>query len=100
MLTQDFELVQKVFELVEAGIVHGYDAFRYNVEWGGNYMETELAVEKDGSENWSAETDFNISKIYALVEQLHGNATARGEPWASFVLSYREGEQVKINFTY
>lgn len=46
MITEDFELVKSIFELVETGIVHGYDAFRYSVEWGGNYMEADLAVEK------------------------------------------------------
>lgn len=100
MITEDFEIVKAIFQLVEGGIVHGYDAFRYSVEWGGNYMEADLAVEKNGSEIWDAETDFNHSKIYALVEKLHANAVARGEPWISFVLSYREGEQVKTKFNY
>jgi len=67
---------------------------------GGNYMEADLAVEKNGSEIWDAETDFNHSKIYALVEKLHEHAVARGEPWKAFVLSYREGEQVKTKFDY
>lgn len=100
MITEDFELVKEIFQIVEAGIVQGYDAFRYSVEWGGNYMEADLSVEKNGSEVWDAETDFNNSKIYALVEKLHENAVARGEPWTSFVLSYREGEQVKTKFNY
>ena len=95
MIAEDFELVAAIFQLVEAGIVHGYDAFRYRVEWGGNYMEADLAVEKNGSE-----IDFNHSKIYALVEKLHEHAVARGEPWKAFVLSYREGEQVKTKFDY
>ena len=46
MITEDFELVKEIFQIVEAGIVPGYDAFRYSVEWGGNYMEADLAVEK------------------------------------------------------
>lgn len=100
MITEDIKNIQEVFQLVEAGIVRGYDAFRYSVEWGGNYMESDLAVEKNGSEIWDAETDFNHSKIYALVEKLHEHAVARGEPWKSFVLSYREGEQVKTKFNY
>ncbi|WP_339434150.1 MULTISPECIES: hypothetical protein [unclassified Pseudomonas] len=79
MIAEDFELVTAIFQLVEAGIVHGYDAFRYRVEWGGNYMEVDLAVEKNSSEIWDAETDFNHSKIYALVEKLHEHAVARGE---------------------
>jgi hypothetical protein len=35
VIAEDFELVAAIFQLVEAGIVHGYDAFRYRVEWGG-----------------------------------------------------------------
>jgi len=100
VITQDFEIVNQIFQLVEAGIVKGYDAFSYSVEWGGNYMEAELAVEKDGVEIWDAETDFNNSKIYMLVEKLHENAAVRGEPWKSFVLSYRDGEQVRTKFGY
>jgi hypothetical protein len=34
VIAEDFELVKAIFQLVEAGIVHGYDAFRYRVEWG------------------------------------------------------------------
>ena len=97
MITEDIKIVQEIFQLVEAGIVHGYDAFCYGVEWGGNYMEAELAFEKDGFEHWDAETDFNNSKIYMLVEKLHGNAAVRGEPWNSFVLSYRDVNKCERN---
>jgi hypothetical protein len=100
LITEDISILQELFQLVESGIVYGYDAFRYSVEWGGNYMEAELAVESNGSEIWDAETDFNNSKIYALVEKLHENAVARDEPWISLVLSYRAGEQAKVKFDY
>lgn len=100
MITEDIKIVQEIFQLVEAGIVHGYDAFRYGVEWGDGYIETELAVEKDGVEDWGAEVDYNGAIMLKLVEQLKANADKRGEPWKSFVLSYREGEQVKMKFDY
>ncbi|HEX4551252.1 hypothetical protein [Pseudomonas sp.] len=100
MITEDRKLVQEIFQLVEAGIVHGYDAFRYGVELGEGFVETELAVEKDGIEDWNAETDINGAKILRLVDQLQANAVERGEPWKAFVLSYREGEQVKTKFKY
>ena len=100
MITEDRKLVQEIFQLVEAGIVHGYDAFRYGVELGEGFIETELAVEKGGIENWNAETDINGAKILRLVDQLQANAVERGEPWKAFVLSYREGEQVKTKFNY
>ncbi len=35
MITEDIKIVQEIFQVVEAGIVHGYDAFRYGVELGG-----------------------------------------------------------------
>ncbi|WP_434765812.1 hypothetical protein [Pseudomonas triticicola] len=100
MITEDIKIVQEIFQIVEDGILHACDAFSYSVEWGGNYMEAELAVEKDGVERCDAETDFNNSKIYMLVEKLHENAAVRGEPWKSFVLSYRDGEQVRTKFGY
>ncbi|ANH98549.1 hypothetical protein A8L59_14385 [Pseudomonas koreensis] len=100
MITEDIKIVEEIFQVVEAGIVHGYDAFRYGVELGEGYIETELAVEKDGVEDWNVETDINVAKILRLVDQLQANAVSRGEPWKSFVLSYREGEQVKTKFNY
>ena len=99
MITEDIKNVQEIFQEVEAGIVHGYDAFSYGVELGEGYIETELGVEKDGVEDWNAETDIN-GIILRLVDQLQANAVKRGEPWKAFVLSYREGEQVKTKFKY
>ncbi|MEW7859085.1 hypothetical protein AB2M95_24500 [Pseudomonas chlororaphis] len=100
MITEDIEIFNKIFQMVEGGIVQGYDAFRYEVEVGESYMEAELTVEKDGVEVTDAEIDFNISDVYFLAEELNDNAVRRGEPWRSFVMSYREGEQVKIKFKY
>ena len=100
MITEDIKIVEEIFQLVESGIVHGYDALRYGVELGEGYIETELAVEKDGVEDWNVETDINDAKILRLVDQLQASAINRGEPWKSFVLSYREGEQVKTKFNY
>jgi hypothetical protein len=100
VITEDIKIVEEIFQEVEVGIVYGYDAFRYGVELGEGYIETELAVEKDGVEDWNAETDINDAKILRLVDQLQAAAVSRGEPWKSFVLSYREGEQVKIKFDY
>ena len=99
MITEDIKIVEEIFQEVEVGIVYGYDTFRYGVELGEGYIETELAVEKDGVEDWNAETDINDAKILRLVDQLQA-AASRGEPWKSFVLSYRKGEQVKTKFNY
>ena len=100
MITEDIKIVQEIFQEVEAGIVHGYDVFSYGVELGEGYIETELGVEKDGVEDWNVATDINGAKILRLVDQLQANAVKRGEPWKAFVLSYREGEQVKTKFNY
>ncbi|MGE7955213.1 hypothetical protein ACQKQA_01210 [Pseudomonas sp. NPDC089530] len=100
MITEDIEIFNKIFQMVEEGIVQGYDAFRYEVEVGESYMEAELTVEKDGVEVTDAEISFNISDVYFLAEELKENAVRRGEPWRSFVMSYREGEQVRIKFNY
>jgi hypothetical protein len=100
VITEDIKIVQEIFQEVEAGIVHGYDAFSYGVELGEGYIETELGVEKDGVEDWNVETDMNDAKILRLVGELQANAHKRGEPWKSFVMSYREGEQVKTKFQY
>ena len=64
------------------------------------YIETELCVEKDGVEDWNVEEDINGAIILRLVRELQDSAVKRGEPWKSFVLSYREGEQVKTKFAY
>lgn len=100
MITEDLEIVKKIFQMIEGGIVHGYDAFRYEVEVGESYMEAELAVEKEGVSVTDAEIDFDISDLYFLVKELKANAVRRGEPWLSFVMSYREGGQVTTKFNY
>ncbi|MFJ2358033.1 hypothetical protein [Pseudomonas sp. MWU16_30322] len=100
MITDDLEIVKKIFQMVEGGVVHGYDAFRYEIEMGEGFMEAELTVEKDGVEVTDAEINFDVSDIYFLAKDLKANAVKRGEPWKSFVMSYRDGEQVKTKFNY
>ena len=48
MVTQDLQLVKQIFELLDAGIVDGYDSFCYEVTVSVGYMETVLTVEKEG----------------------------------------------------
>jgi len=38
--------------------------------------------------------------LYGLVKRLRESAGQRGEFWISFVLSYRQGGQVKTAFKY
>ncbi|MHC8393471.1 hypothetical protein ACYZT8_07370 [Pseudomonas sp. LB3P93] len=100
MVAEDFELVRKIFELVESGVVRGYDSFCYKVEVGPGCMGAELAVERDGVEFNDDETDFDSFAVYDLVKQLKDNAVRRGEGWVSFAMSYTRGGEVKTNFKY
>ena len=63
-------------------------------------MDTGLTVEKGGVEVTNARTDINGAVLYGLVKRLKENAELRGEHWISFVMSYRQGGQVKTNFKY
>ncbi|CAN1596903.1 hypothetical protein [Pseudomonas mediterranea] len=100
MVTQDFDLLKQIFELIDSGIVGGYDSFIYEVEVGSGCMEAELTVKKNGVESTDAETDFDSFLIFDLVEQLKENAVRRGEGWHSFVMSYHQGESVKTKFKH
>lgn len=100
MITEDFALVKEIFSIIDAGIVDGYDSFRFEVEAGDGYMDTELTVERNGVEVTNAKTDINDAILYGLVKRLRESARQRGECWISFVMSYRQGEQVKTGFKY
>lgn len=100
MITEDFELVTEIFTLLDAGIVDGYDAFRYEAELGEGFMQEELTVERDGSEASDAARDYNGAVLFNLLKALKQNAVNRGEPWQGVTLAYRRGEQVKVKFSY
>ena len=75
MITQDLQLVKQIFELLDAGIVEGYDSFCYEVVVSVGYMETVLTVEKEGVRVTDAETDYNGAILYRLVKELRECAT-------------------------
>ncbi|NWB51288.1 hypothetical protein [Pseudomonas gingeri] len=100
MVAEDIELTKQIFSLIESGIVHDYDAFRYEAEIFDGYMREQLSVEKNGLEVTDAERDYNGAVLYRLLRELKGNAVKRGEDWAMFVMSYRRGGEVKANFEY
>ncbi|WP_219095148.1 hypothetical protein [Pseudomonas sp. UMAB-40] len=100
MITEDLELVKKIFALIESGIVHDYDSFSYEVEVGEGYLEWQLKVEINGVSVTNAETNFNGAILHSLVDELNANAVKRGEKWVSFVMSYTHGGEVKTNFKY
>ena len=98
MVTQDVQLVKQIFELLDAGIVDGYDSFFYEVTVGAGYIETVLTVENKGVRVTDAETDYNGAILYRLVKELRECATRRGENWNSFVMTYTRGGEVKTKF--
>ena len=100
MITKDIDIVKEIFSLIDAGIVHGYDSFRYEVEIHEGYMEEELTVNNNGVEVTNAETDFNGAILYDLIKKLKNSFSKRGENWISFVMSYKHGDEVKTNFIY
>lgn len=100
MITEDIEIVKKIFELIQSGIVEGYDAFRYEAEVCEGYIVVGVSIEKNGILNESPKTDFNGAILYRLVNELKASAASRGENWRSFVMSYTVGGQVKTNFVY
>jgi hypothetical protein len=100
MITEDIEVVKEIFSIIDAGIVDGYDYFCYDVEVGDGFIDTGLAVEREGVEVTDARTDFDDTALYMHAKQLNKNAKERGECWRSFVMSYRRGGQVKTSFNY
>ncbi|CZF87028.1 hypothetical protein [Grimontia marina] len=100
MITKDSDIVKKIFYLLDAGIVHGYDSFKYVAEVCEGYIEEELTVELNGVEQTDADTNFNGAVLYSLIEDLKASSLERGENWKSFVISYERGGEVKTNFIY
>lgn len=100
MITEDIEIVKNIFELIQSGIVEGYDAFRYEAEACEGYIVVGVSIEKNGTLNESPKTDFDGAILYRLVKELKASAASRGENWRSFVMSYSVGGQVKTNFVY
>ncbi|MDH0347093.1 hypothetical protein [Aeromonas dhakensis] len=48
MITEDFALANRLFTIVDEGIVDGYDFFSYKVDIGDGYIGAVLTVENEG----------------------------------------------------
>ncbi len=99
-ITEDIELTKQIYSVVEAGIVDDYEYFCYEIEVNDGYMKEKLTVENDGKKVAGAKSNFNKAILYDLVKTLKCNFTNRGENWKTFVISYRRGDEVKVNFKY
>lgn len=100
MIAEDFMLVKEIFSIISDGVIEGYDYLRYEVEVGSGYIDTEFTIEKNGIKVNNPKIDINNAILYSLVKKLRESAKQRGECWTSFVMSHKQGEQVKTKFKY
>jgi len=98
MITEDFTLANKLFAIVDEGIVDGYDFFSYKVDIGDGYIDAVLTVESEGVVTTDAKRDINNAEVFGIILKLKENSISRGEDWRTLTMSYRHGEQVKLNF--
>lgn len=100
MIVEELDIAKEIFSLLGEGIVDGYDSFEYIVEVHEGYMEEELDVTLDGRASSDIKKDYNAAKLHDLVTRLKQKALSRGDDWKKFILSYVQGEEVKLNFEY
>lgn len=100
MITEDFKIAQSLFELVEAAIPRNYEAFQFEIRLQDGYIKQTFLLECGGVEYADVTLGLNGAILYDLVDELKASAAKRGEHWKSFKMSYRHGEQVRINFEY
>jgi hypothetical protein len=100
MITGDIELINEIFNIIDNGLIDGYDCFRYEAVMGQGFIDTELSVEINGVETTNALTNMDAIRLYDLADALEKRAHQRGENWTSFVISYQRGGQVRTQFHY
>lgn len=98
MITENFTLSNKLFAILDEGIVDGYDFFSYKVDVGDGYIDAVLTVENEGVETTDARRGINNYEVFSITMKLKNNSIPRGETWRSLIMYYRHGEQVKLNF--
>jgi ubiquinone/menaquinone biosynthesis C-methylase UbiE len=86
--------------IIDKGIIDIYDYLSLDVACGNGYIDIEVTIEKNGLVIDNTRIDINNAILYNAVMRLRENAHQRGEYWISFVMSYSQGEQVKIQFRY
>ncbi|HAT6344239.1 TPA: hypothetical protein JAJ28_001962 [Aeromonas hydrophila] len=98
MITEDFTLANKLFAIVDEGIVDGYDFFSYKIDIGDGYIDAVLTVENEGVITTDAKRDINNAEVFGIIMKFKGNSISRGDNWRTLIISYRHGEQVELNF--
>lgn len=98
VIPEDFVIGQEIFELIDQGIVDGYDAFSYDCKVGAGFIHTELTVELDGITSSSVREEIDGLGMISAATRLQKNAQRRGEGWTSFVMSYRRGGNVAVKY--
>ncbi|APO90857.1 hypothetical protein LN565_09090 [Xanthomonas euvesicatoria pv. euvesicatoria] len=100
MITKDVELLSEILNAIEVGVGVEYDFLEYEVVVGCGYIDTALVVKLNGVDVDQCNFSINDSLIYKAARSLKEMAVGRGEDWTSFVISFKKGEQVKVNFNY
>lgn len=100
MITKDFEISKNIFNLLNSGIIGGYDSFSFEIYTYTGYMVRTLHVTLDSLTIDNAKTDFNSAILCEMVKEFQKNAHERGDKWCGFVMSYEQGGEVKVNFKY
>lgn len=93
MITEDFTLANKLFAIVD-----GYDFFSYKINIGDGYIDAVLTVENERVITTDAKRDINNAEVFGIMMKLKSNSISRGDNWRALIISYRNGEQVKLNF--
>jgi len=100
VIAEDFKIAQEIFNVLDSGIVNGYDSFEYTAHLFDDYMQEVLLVTLNGVESSNVETDLNGAILYSLVNKLKLNSLSRRENWKSFTMTYSKGERVNIKYCY
>ncbi|MBB3812669.1 hypothetical protein FHY13_000975 [Xanthomonas arboricola] len=96
----EIDLFDEIFSLVDAGISVDYDFFEYHLTIGDGYIETAIIAILDGVNVGQEQIQIDSFEIFRLVKSARGGIYDAKGYWISFVMNFRRGEQVSVNFEY
>ena len=100
MISNDFDLINKIYNCINNSLEDDYDSFVFTVYVYDSYQESEILVTKDGVSTDSPRIKEGTESEYAYAKELKKNAALRGENWKSLTLSYNKGGQVTVKYHY